>query len=374
MHNLFGLIFLILVSINSVFSQEFSTKKPPCDNCNRELSIRLESTSFLKNNEYFSDFTKGFTGIGLFIKPTIEYYLTDKTKINTGVYLLKYSGIDKFSQSIPIVTIEQKLVKNLDLVIGSIYGTLNHELKEPLYRFDRYYQDNVEYGIQLLYNSSNIKSDFWINWERFIFKNDPFQEVFETGSVTDFKILSSGKFETHIPLQMVIFHKGGQIDSSPDNEIILFNGMSGLRFDYKNAKSILSFEPSFFWYENAGTEEPEDNHRLFEPGMGMYLNLKYKNKFLSSSVGYWSADKFIAPKGEYLFMSISEKYSHVYEPNRKLLTAKLGLEHNISESIKIMLRSDGYYDINKSDFSFSYGLYFLIDESFFVTKIKTKNQ
>ncbi|MEA1986719.1 MAG: hypothetical protein U9N76_04440, partial [Candidatus Marinimicrobia bacterium] len=171
MKNKIIIILLLLFSINIIFADILETNKSLCDTCEKKIYLNFESTSFIKNNEYFHHFTKGYTGIGFFIKPTIEYYLTKNTKANLGIYLLKYSGVDNFTQSIPIFTIQHKLTKNTDLIFGNIYGTLNHKLEEPLFRFDTYYQNNIEYGLQLLHNSKYLQSDIWMNWDKFIFNN-----------------------------------------------------------------------------------------------------------------------------------------------------------------------------------------------------------
>lgn len=368
-------IWIILLNTNIAFTQIFTTKEFLCDTCEKEISIRFESTSFLKNNEYFNDFAEGSTGIGFFLKPTVEYYLTNNTKANAGVYFLKYSGIDNFTQVIPIFSVQHKFTKNIELVFGSIYGTLNHQLEEPIFRFDWYYQDNVEYGLQLFWNSSLIKSELWLNWEKFIFKNDPFQDEFVVGNNTNIKVYPSGKFDIYVPLQMLISHKGGQIDSSPDPAVSIFNGLSGIRFDYKiNKTNILGFESLIFWYQGWGLPDTGSNSQIFNNGHGLYFKIKYDNDFLSSRLGYWSAKKFIAPKGEYLFQSVSESDDTFFQENRSLITGKIVIKHKVSDFFEIAVRADGYYDLINNDFSYSFGLYFVLNELFFLSKIKTKNQ
>ena len=363
-------ICFVLLNTGIIFSQTFNTIESLCDTCERDISIRFESTSFFKNNEYNNDFTEGFTGIGFSIKPAVEYYLTSNTKVNAGVYLLKYSGINNFTQAIPLFSVQHKLTKNIELVFGSIYGTLNHQLEEPIYRFDRYYQNNVEYGLQFLWNSKSIESDLWLNWEKFIFKNDPFQEELVVGNNTNIKVYPSDKFDIYIPLQILISHKGGQIDSSPDPAASIINGLSGLRFNYKiNKTGIVGFEPLIFWYQGWGLPDTGANSQIFNNGKGLYLKVNYNNKYLSSMLGYWTANMFIAPKGEYLFQSVSELNDTFSQEERKLITAKIAIKHKVSESFKIEARADGYYDLVNRDFAYSYGLYFVINELFFLKNI-----
>lgn len=362
------LIIIVLLFVRGVYSQDLAKKKLLCSDCEKELSIKIEGTSFLKNNEYFNNFTKGFTGIGFFFKPTVEYYLTSSTKMNVGAYLLKYSGVKKFTEAIPIFSVHQKLSENLDLIFGSLYGTLNHRIEEPLFKFDRYYQNNVEYGLQFWYHSSFVESDLWVNWEKFIFKDSPFQEEFTVGNTSMFNLQKNNKFETQIPFQILITHKGGQIDASSNETFSIANGLFGLKFSYKTNQNKLTFEPLFFWYKGLGLPDSGVNSQKAKLGNAWYFKLKYKRKHFNSLIGYWQSNNFIAPKGEHLFLSTSDFDDAFFQPKRKLVTAKLETNYNISKSVQINFRVDGYYDLINSNTSYSTGLYLLINDSFFVFK------
>lgn len=376
MKNTFLSLSILFLFFGSANSQTYNTIEILRDsgNNNHELSLKIESTSFFKNNEYFNDFSKGFTGIGFFFKPTIEYFLAPKTKLSAGIFLLKYSGMDNFAQAIPLFTVQHKLTKNLDLVFGSIYGTLNHKLEEPLFRFDEYYQNNVEYGLQFLYNTSLIESDLWLSWEKFIFKDSPFQEELVIGNTTQLKAFQSNTFNLSIPFQILIFHKGGQIDSSPDPMSSIINGSAGLNIDYSIDKmNSIGFEPLVFLYQGWNLPESGVNSQLFNNGKALYLKLNYRNKYFNTMFGYWSSNKFIAPRGEYLFQSISEWDEGFSQAERKLITGKITIDRKISESFFIAFKADGYYDILNKDFAYSYGFYLVIKESFFLKKIKLPN-
>ncbi len=359
-----GLVSLILV-VNTVRSQNFDTKETLCKNCDKELFFRIKSTSFLKNNEYFNDFTKGFTGIGFFVQPELEYYVAKNTKINAGIHFLKYSGIDSFSQVIPLFSVQQKLGNHLDLIFGNIYGTLSHRIKEPLFRFDRYYQNNVEYGLQFWYHSKFITSDLWVNWEKYIFKASPFQEQFTVGSTSDFTVFSNHKIKTSIPLQLLFFHKGGQIDASSKPISTILNGVLGLDVKYLiNNNNTISFEPLFFIYKGLSLPDFGENSERFSSGKALYLKMKYHYKNANIGLGYWNSEKFIAPKGEYLFLNVSENNRQFSQLQRKLITSKFSFSYQFSKSVNLIFNASAYFDLNNSDLSHSAGLYLLINDSF----------
>ena len=91
-------------------------------------------------------------------------------------------------------------------------------------------------------------------------------------------------------------------------------------------------------------------------------------------LGYWVGEKFISPKGEYLFQSVSERdyYSSInfFEKTRKIITTKIAFKRNMADSFKIRLGVNAYYDVINKDIAYSYSLYFLINESFFIGENK----
>ena len=74
-------------------------------NDSSKLNLSIENTNFLKNNEYFGDFAQGYTLIGYFLKPKINFSPHKKLKISAGVHLQKYSGIDKFTEIQPTFSV-----------------------------------------------------------------------------------------------------------------------------------------------------------------------------------------------------------------------------------------------------------------------------
>jgi len=306
-------LLLILFSLAGKIQAQspvFQTYVPLYDSCSKTLSLRVESSSFFKNNEYFDNFAYGYTGLGFYVKPTLEYYFTPRIKVNAGVYLLKYSGRNNFSQVIPIFSVQYKMAKSLELIMGNIYGTANHQLAEPLFRYDRYFQNHIEYGFQLLLNTATIHSDLWLSWEHYIMVGDTAQEHLVAGSSSTFRIMPDRHgFSLSIPLQFLVAHKGGQLAPSPHKPLsTILNGLTGLKLTYHFSKeSRISFEPQFLLYAGLNLpDQGEANAQPFKNGWGSYTTITYQYHRLHVMAGYWYAERFIAPHGEYLFQSVSE--------------------------------------------------------------------
>ncbi len=370
------LVLLILFPLGSVWAQSpvFQTYVPLYDSCSKALNFRIEASTFFKNNEYFDDFAYGYTGLGFYAKPTFEYYFTPKIKVEGGVYLLKYSGRDNFSQVIPIFRVQYKMARPLELVMGNIYGTANHRLAEPLFRYDRYYQKHVEYGFQFLLHNRWVWSDLWLSWEHFIMVGDTAQEHLLVGNSTVFKALRNDKgINLEVPFQLLVAHKGGQLAPPPHKPMsTILNALAGVRLIWKfNENSHLQLEPDLLVYKGLHLPDPgEFNAQPFKNGWGSYTKLSYSYKGLHALAGYWYAKRFISPHGEYLFQSVSEMNPAFSQEKRELLTGKIWYGKTIYHSIKIEARLETYYDLMKHNLDYSYGLYIVMNEGFFLVKNK----
>ncbi len=368
------LVLLSLMGEARAQSSVFRTYVPLYDSCSKTLNFRFESSFFFKNNEYFDSFAYGYTGIGVFAKPTLEYYFTPRLKVNAGVYLLKYSGRDKFTQVIPIFSVQYKIAKTLELVMGNIYGTANHQLAEPLFRYDRYFQQHIEYGFQFLLNTATVHSDLWLSWEHYIMVGDTAQEQLLVGNNTLFHIIRHRKgFSLGIPFQMLVAHHGGQLAPPPHKPVsTILNALTGAMLTYRfDAKSSITFESQFLLYEGLNLPDAgEINAQPFKNGWGSYTTLAYQYRNLHVMAGYWYAQRFISPHGEYLFQSVSEIDHNFSQANRQLLTTKIWFDKTIYRSIKLETRFESYYDLMTHKLDYSYGLYIVMNESFFLTKYK----
>ncbi len=370
------LFFLGLLAFQGAYAQSpvFHTYVPVYDSCSRVLNFRFESSTFFKNNEYFDAFAYGYTGLGFYAKPTLEYTFSPKLKIEGGVYLLKYSGREHFTQVIPILRLQYKMARPLELIMGNIYGTANHRLAEPLFRYDYFFQNHIEYGFQFLLNNTWIRSDLWLSWEHYIMVGDTAQEHLLVGNSTEFKLIRNTKgFRLTVPFQLLVAHKGGQLAPPPHKPMsTIMNVLGGIRMSWHfNENSFIRLEPDLLLYEGLHLPDPgELNAQPFKNGWGSYTRLSYHRKWLNAMAGYWYARRFIAPHGEYLFQSVSEINPSFSQEKRELVTTKFWFNKTIYRSIKIEARFETYFDLMGHNFDYSYGLYIVMNEGFFLTKYK----
>lgn len=329
----------------------------------------------MKNNEYFSNITSGYTFAASSLNTTLLFYPVDNVKIEAGVHMLMNYGLQKLSRLSPLFRFQYFAGKNLSLVMGTIYSGHNHELFEPIYKFENFMEDPPETGLQLLYKSERIKSDLYLNWMHYIGRYELSEkEQFSIGWTGRLRLSAPGRqSELYIPVQLLARHTGSQTDTlGPDQS--LMNFATGLGFSKKANNFIEEYGGRilFFSYRDIS----KNKLLPFQAGKGIYPSLYAYGKWADICIAYWWANEFMAPFGETLFTSVSDlDYSMVF-PERQLFLARLNLHHKIAEGISLGAMFDAYYDIlgtgfrtkNKSEFNYSYSFYISFDNSYSLLK------
>ncbi len=342
-YRIFILYFFSIPAVISQVPEDITHDKSP-----KKLSLDFHSSYFLKNNEYFGSFTKGFTGIGYFLQPKLRYDFGKGIYAHAGIHLLHYSGRDGYNQYIPLFRLSVPLSENIKLNAGHLEGTLAHGLSEPLFRYDIWYRDNIEYGIQFLAKYDIWKADLWLDWEIFIEPEDDFKEQFIVGLTSDLNLYSSDLFSISWPAELMIRHRGGQIDISPERVMNFLNASSGLKVNYQfQPKTKLTVEGRYYLHSSSGTRFP------FKSGSAYYITslLRYKN--IEAFLGYWKASGWMAFKGENLFQSVSDFNPTNVEKTRELFNSKLFYNKNLLPEIELKVGAEIYYDLinNRMDYA-----------------------
>ncbi|HSM47280.1 MAG TPA: hypothetical protein VK872_05650, partial [Draconibacterium sp.] len=98
----------------------------------QKLFLNIANANFINNNEFFGDFVDGYTLIGFHLTPELVYFPTKRVKLKAGAHLLKYYGLERFSSVIPVFSFQFALMPSLSMIFGSLYGTANHRIIEPV--------------------------------------------------------------------------------------------------------------------------------------------------------------------------------------------------------------------------------------------------
>jgi hypothetical protein len=367
----FLLIFSSFIGLAQLNNSAFNLPAALNPGDSNKLFLGIENGNYFKNNYYYNNFEVGYKEIGWFLQPSLEYYPTGNTRLSAGVHMLKYSGLENLSRFTPVLSFQYRMADGIDLVLGTIYGTTNHRLIEPVFQFDRYNINHVENGFQFLFDKKHVWSDLWMNWETFIFDRSPIQERFTVGTSTLIKLNDPGnRFQLQIPLQTLITHRGGMHTIVNAHVQTYLNYVYGIDLGYNLEGKVfqnLAFRGYMVNYQDLSfvREEPYTN------GSGFYPNILIEGKFLDLMLGYWNAQKFIASRGEYLFQSVSEVDSSFTEEQRRLLTFKFTLHHTISRGIEMGARLEAYMDLKHRNIDYTYTLFISFNRKLFLHEMKS---
>jgi len=335
------------------------------------LSLQVRSTAFFKNNEFKNPLCPGYTLAGLFAEPVVAFRPDEKTTLRGGFHLLKYYGRDTLDRILPVMSVQFDVSRHFSMIFGTIYGTVNHGLIEPVQNLENYLINNYENGIQLLFNYPSVRSDIWLNWEQFIKSGDPFPEIFTVGIHVDFTLADWQGISLTAPFSSVIRHAGGEIDT--------YWGPSGTKLHLVYGLRLhLSLQDLFFTgmygiqnFVDFVEVNPDD--RITIPyGHGNYSRIGFETRIGNFEAGYWKSTDFDAPLGQPLFLSVSRKYPGYYQAGREMLVLKYQFERDLSRFLKLAVLIEPYYhfDIRRMDHSFS--VYLLLNEEFFMAKTRNK--
>ncbi|MFH0761591.1 MAG: hypothetical protein V2A67_08830 [Bacteroidota bacterium] len=331
------------------------------------LSLSIRSTAFFKNNEYKNSFIQGYSLSGIFAEPVLEYHPDAKTTIRGGAHLLKYYGRDNFDRILPVISIQHDVSEHFSMVFGTLNGTSNHGLIEPVQDFENYLINNYENGIQLLFNYPSCRTDIWLNWEQFIKKEDPFPEIFTIASNSDFRLFDWQGLRLTVPFSSMFRHTGGEIDTYYGPEGTRLNLVHGLRLDLQVTDPFFN---SLYAIQNiVESIEINPNDYVTIPfGHGSYTRVGFETKIGNFEAGYWKSTDFNAPHGNPIFQSVSDKYPSYYQAGREMLVLKYQFRCDLTDYLRFAFRLEPYYHFDTGRIDHSWSVYLILDEGFLLSK------
>jgi hypothetical protein len=331
------------------------------------LSLNVFSNNYIKNNEYFGSFTEGITYFGSVFQPELKYDLTNQISLSAGWHFNYFFGQEKFNRSLPVIRVVYQPAPKIKILIGQLYGNVDHCLIEPIYSNDNYYAKKPEYGIQLR-TGGRIKTDTWIDWEKFILPGDPEQEQIGGGThiFSNFKLSNTLHLSVH--LQAVIHHFGGQVDASDNYLQTRANLAPGLELHFHAETSDLNIIGKAYVVQALDLSQTPQLPYL--KGYGTYFTLTGLYKGFFAMAGYWNSEYYFAPMASTLFQSISDLNNWYYEDNRQLFLGKFGYNKSLTSNIKMGIRFETYYDLVKRRNDFSYGMNIQLNPEIFLKNIK----
>lgn len=341
----------------------------------RNWRVGIDVTTFFRDAEFFLPYTKGYTATGFFLNPYVKRTIGVHAQLTLGLHLAGVAGYEGIRKWQPLVRLDYQPHPNWRLVMGSLYGTLTHGLFEPMLDRERYIYDHQEEGVQILgklaFGPTQLKTDTWVHWEELLEPWQPTQERFTLGSNNDFRLLDfaigESEFGVSVPFSFLGSHRGGQFTSLDTCIQTLFNENVGMRLYWsKQNKRSLRLDMPFFFYQDMSPTKC----MAYDNGWGVWPQLSWNYTLpnrtprsrwfgewqMQLQTGYWYGHQFIAPRGSYLFQSISWHDALFAVQEREMLTAKAALENHYG-SLSLGLDAEFYYDLREKGLDMAVGLY-----------------
>ncbi|MDX1630019.1 MAG: hypothetical protein R3345_15025, partial [Fulvivirga sp.] len=323
-----------------------------------KLSFGLNTLAFTKNNEYFNKIADGFTLFGYQLNPYISYQPLKNVQLDLGVYLQKDFGATGYQAIEPTYRFKYKN-HGITLIFGTLEGSVSHRLIEPLYDFEKVLIDRLENGMQIVIDNESLFLDAWVDWQNMIFKGDDEQEEVTGGLSLKYKLLQKGNLTFHIPGQLVIFHRGGQIDANPNPLLTLINSSVGVESSWELGDGFfkrLNMSHHYVYYQEFESVRQE----TFEDGSAIYLNLSVEMKpDLEIMLSYWKGHEFISIMGGQLYPSVSSTFKNplFVDEERELLIVRLMHNLKLADNLVLSTRFEPFFDPGNERFEFSHGFY-----------------
>lgn len=355
---------------------------------NGTLAAEIDNTTFFKDNEYDGRQVIGYTLPGLWIQPKVTYQANKNIKLEAGLHSLIYYGKRKYpniayqdigawkgsdysegTHLLPFFRANVQMGK-VNVVLGDLYGGANHRLIQPLYCQELNLTSDPEKGVQVLVDMNRWHLDAWCDWQSFIFKGDTHQESFIFGGNSEFKL---GKKWT-IPLQVVVQHRGGeiQVDSAHHGVQTLINYSLGGRYDTNVNTSWLKRvvgETYFVGYlQQSGS--------LFHSGSGFGVYAQCSLDFtpgIRFTGAYFRNQDYMSVLGSGHFNCVDAKDKSFINKNVDLYTAAIEYSRTFGKNFTFGARGMMYFynrEHGGDTVDFNFGAYLKCNPQFLIKVFK----
>ncbi len=334
-----------------------------------KLFLNISNYNFFKNVEYDSEFlTQGYTIGGYNFKPTLMYYANEKVRLEAGLNILQYWGLDEFAELEPILTAHIRFNENSQFIFGSLNPNDNHKMIAPLYNPELKMRNPIENGFQFLFDFKYIKADMWADWESYISHGDSTQEKFNFGISANILNIDYPRFGISIPIQVIARHQGGEISDYEEKVLSHSNSAFGLSFEYKPKKYLKSIGLAGYKLSYSDLNE---NLIYFDAGNGqtVYTVLSAKTENSELGFSYYYAENFFAYKGQPIFQCY-DLNSFEYTKARELLSIDFRYTMDLGDNINMSFLAEAHHDMQKDAAGYAFMIDFSFGRGFFLWDLK----
>lgn len=329
------------------------------------LFVDCNTLSFLKNNEYFGPYLVGHTFAGYQLQPHLKYATSSGVITKLGVWLQQDWASKKFfSQHFPTFTVQYQSGATA-LLIGTLDGMDQHRLLRPLCDTERMLTQAPETGLRIHHNSSQTTFvDLWLHWLTLLDTKNNIPEELLAGFSCEQLLAKVDRFTIHLPLQVLVYHRGGQGIDIKDYS--LWMGAVGGRMNLHIGEYSFLRDCSLgmYYVANQYVKKPK---RPVQRGHGLYGEFTYATAWLTFQIGYWYTYGFTSENlGHPLYQThVGTEYlttpQNLY---RHLIFLHIIGTYHLTNALTFVVHVDPYYDLKHQLLEHEAGLYLRYNLSF----------
>lgn len=372
-----------------------------------QIRAEVNALAFFQNNEFSSRMQKGYTLPGAWMNPKITYTPLPQVYIEAGAHLMFYDGANRYPNyayqdiarwkgnqhthgvhALPWFRAQATFHRgghtdrSLNVILGNIYGCQNHQLIRPMFNAEQNLSSDPEMGFQLLLDRRHVHLDMWMNWQSYIFNLDSHQEAFTVGINSTLKwSRPERKIQWETPVQILVQHRGGELDTTALGVQTLCNGSVGARMTYRPSASrkfqhIRAEANVLGSWQQSGSLWPFDLGVAFHAGAAIALLQGLQVEAGYVGIPHQFANLFGSP----FFGTISTKFPGTVVRGLHTAYASASYFYTFDKLASRKYRSPQYqlgaqfdlYSVNPSGYSnsipFGFGLYMRVRPSFLLNK------
>ncbi|MDR1720530.1 MAG: hypothetical protein LBR67_10515 [Dysgonamonadaceae bacterium] len=341
---------------NSLFADNYQI-----DTEGDPLRLSIENLSFFKNNETDGDIFDGYSLPGFRLNPRLIYQPFPVVRLEAGISMLRFWGADKYPcysyqhisewkadgyqygfHVLPFFRAQIQPIKQVNIVLGTIYNGDNHRVIEPLYNPELNLTADPECGAQLLYNARIAHADIWINWESFTFKNDVHHEAFTVGGSAALNITpETAFFHWSIPAQVLALHIGGELDTTGQDVTTMINGAAGMKFQFNFNRGLknISLQSYGCMYDS-----PFNPGFFYSKGWGLYSAISAQIRNLNLKASHWRSRDFINVFGNPVYENLSLTLDGRVFPRTEIFNGGFSYEQTFGNEYHVGIDANFYYN------------------------------
>jgi hypothetical protein len=324
----------------------------------------IQTLSFLKNSEYFGPFAEGETLGGFQLHPLISYQPTPYFTAQGGLFMRRYWADSQFASTLaPTFRVVFQSPWS-QLLLGTLPEGSAHRLIRPLYHASQLLTAPPATGLAITWGTTSRFLHSWLDWRSLLHRARQQPEVLVGGLSAGQQLLDIHPFSFHLPLQLVVYHLGGQ--GIAVKSFSTWMGALGLQVTYHLPSSYFLRDIVCESYY-VGNVYVKSANRPFRQGRGWLSQATLCFPPFCLQTSYWRGWDFSSENvGHPLYQSmrIVDSEAIYQERDRQLLLCQLSFKTVIGRSLAVGLHVDPYYDVRHRLLEQEAGLYIIYSPYF----------